>query len=82
MIRETPPESDVRELAQRVGDGIKVRLLWSAMRDRVWVQVYDRHEGNLFEVPVAADQALNAFYHPYGYAALTGLFGAEVHAAA
>jgi len=59
------------ELAHRTSDGIEVTLLWCACHDTVAVQVSD--QGNLFEVVVASDQALDAFYHPYAYAAQQGL---------
>ena len=76
MTNTTTHEFDVRELAQRTGDGIEVTLLWNAACDRIWVQVYERSGDTVFEVPAAADQALNAFYHPYAYASLTGLHAA------
>ena len=78
MTNRTRPESDVRELAQRAADGIEVTLLWSAARGRVWVEVYACDQANLFEVLVAPDQALNAFYHPYAYAALTRRYGGSI----
>ena len=59
------------ELAHRTSDGIEVTLLWCACHDTVAVQVADH--GNLFEVVVARDRALDAFYHPYAYAAQQGL---------
>ena len=77
MAPNTTAETDIRELAQRTGDGVEVTLLWNAVRDRVWVQVWERGRDNAFEVPVAADHALNAFYHPYAYAALTGHGGGD-----
>lgn len=78
MTNRMTPESDVRELARRAGDGIEVTLLWSAQRGRLWVQVHERGQGRLFEVMAAPDQALNAFYHPHAYAALTGRDCADV----
>ena len=35
------------------------------------MQVYEYEQDTLLEVMVAPDHALNAFYHPYAYAALT-----------
>jgi len=32
-----------------------------------------RRQGASFELPVAADEALAAFHHPYGYAAAQGV---------
>lgn len=62
-----------RELAYRESDGIEVTLLWCACHDTVAVQVADHGGDNLFEVVVAREQALDAFYHPYAYAAQRGL---------
>lgn len=71
----TRPETNetVRELAARQSDGIEVRLLWDEASDSVSVVVVDVREGSSFEVPVHPEHALDAFNHPYGYAALRGL---------
>jgi hypothetical protein len=37
------------------------------------VSVTDSASGASFELPVAADEALAAFYHPYPYAAVKGV---------
>ena len=58
----------VRELDQRVGDGIEVRLLWNAETKDVLVSVAER-EGLGFEFQVPPTDALDAFHHPYAYAA-------------
>lgn len=63
----------IRELAARQSDGVEVRLLWDAASDSVSVVVADVREGASFEVPVEREHALDAFNHPYGYAALRGL---------
>ncbi len=59
-----------RELAHRSADGVEVTLLWNPVTDTISVQVIERDTGACFELPVAPDQALNAFNHPYAYAAL------------
>jgi hypothetical protein len=64
-----------RELAHRVGDGIDVRLLWRASDDAISVVVYELRTGACFELSVERDQALNAFHHPYAYAALRRIEG-------
>jgi hypothetical protein len=59
----------IRELAHRSADGIDVTLVWNVCRDAVSVLVFERDAGNLFELPVSREQAMDAFYHPYAYAA-------------
>jgi hypothetical protein len=58
----------VRELAFREGDGIAVALVWDPATDRVAVRVEDARTGDRFEFAVRADQALDAFDHPFAYA--------------
>src|SRR5262249_30223440 len=59
----------IRELAHRSADGIDVTLVWNTCRDAVSVLVFERDADYLFELPVAREQAMDAFYHPYAYAA-------------
>jgi hypothetical protein len=61
------------DLAYRGGDGIEVLLLWDRRDGRLAVVVDDLRSGVSFEL-VAADgkQALDAFYHPFAYAAARG----------
>jgi hypothetical protein len=58
------------ELAHRAGDGIEVLLLWDRSDGRLRVVVDDHRNGGSFEL-AAGDgrQALDAFYHPFAYAA-------------
>lgn len=58
-----------RELAARESDGLRVILLWHPREDAVTVSVEDTRAGCSFELPVAHDRALEAFYHPFSYAA-------------
>jgi hypothetical protein len=62
------------ELAHRAGDGIEVLLLWDRGDGRLKVVVDDVRNGGSFEL-VASDgrHALDAFYHPFAYAAARGL---------
>ena len=62
------------ELAHRAGDGIDVLLLWDRGDGRLKVVVDDLRNGGSFEL-VASDgrYALDAFYHPFAYAAARGL---------
>ena len=67
MTTRTHPRT--RELAAREGDGIRVVLLWHPREDTVTVAVDDELAGDSFELAVARDRALDAFYHPFAYAA-------------
>jgi hypothetical protein len=58
-----------RELAQRMGHGIEVTLLWTPSTNTVTVAVTDSHSGEELEFEVDASRALHAFNHPYAYAA-------------
>jgi hypothetical protein len=56
-------------LAAREGDGIQVTLLWHPGLNALTVSVEDTRAGRGFRLAVAPDRALDAFYHPYAYAA-------------
>ena len=58
-----------RELAAREGDGIRVQLLWHPDENALSVSVEDARVGDRFQLAVAPDRALDAFYHPFAYAA-------------
>lgn len=58
----------IRELDHRASDGIEVRLLWNADTRDVLVSVTER-DGLVFEFQVPPTEALDAFHHPYAYAA-------------
>ena len=60
---------EYRELAHRSSDGINVTLFWSFKSDDVTVEVVDQGTDNVFYLPVARNHALDAFNHPYAYAA-------------
>jgi hypothetical protein len=62
-----------RELAARVSDGIHVTLLWHPRRDAVSLSVADERTGEIFEFGVPRDRALDAFHHPFAYAARQGV---------
>jgi hypothetical protein len=59
----------IHELDHRHNDGIDVTLLWDADTNRVSVFVRDARAGESFEVDVEPSRALDAFHHPYAYAA-------------
>jgi hypothetical protein len=62
-------DSNSRELAARESDGITVLLLWNPKTDDVRVSVDDLRTGQYFELPVRRESALDAFHHPFAYAA-------------
>ena len=57
------------ELAARESGGIHVLLLWHPRADAITVSVEDDRRGDHFQVAVAPDRALDAFHHPFAYAA-------------
>jgi hypothetical protein len=61
--------SETRELAVRESDGIHVLLLWHPNESALTVSVEDARVGDGFQLAVAPDRALDAFYHPFAYAA-------------
>jgi hypothetical protein len=63
------PAMQTRELAARDSDGVQVVLLWRPADNEVTVSVEDARFGDRFQIAVAPDRALDAFYHPYAYAA-------------
>ena len=65
----TPSSRERRELAHRTGDGLDVTLVWYAAGDDVAVCVEDARSGDRFELTVPKAAALDAFHHPFAYAA-------------
>lgn len=64
-----PAQTDRRELAHRTCDGIEVTLLWSKPSTQVTVAVLDTRSYEALEFEVDGSAALDAFNHPYAYAA-------------
>ena len=65
----SPATPNTRELAARESNGLHVVLLWHPREDALTVSVEDDRLGDRFELAVAPDRALDAFYHPFAYAA-------------
>ncbi len=64
----------MRELDNRVSNGIHVRLLWCDSEDRLSVAVTDLKSGEAFSIEVRdSEHALDVFHHPYAYAAWHGV---------
>ena len=66
MTERTPA---ARELAPRESDGVRVVLVWHPREDAVTVSVEDVRADRRFELAVGRERALDAFYHPFAYAA-------------
>ena len=64
-----PATLQTRELAERDSDGIHVLLLWHPRENTLSFSVEDARVGDRFDIAVAPDRALDAFYHPFAYAA-------------
>ena len=54
-----------RELARRVSGGIEVALYWSPFDNGTTVEVWQATSEETLVIPVAAEHALEAFYHPF-----------------
>ena len=59
-----------RELAQRLSGTVEVLLLWQPEGDQVELSVHDLATDAGFHLDVAPANAMDAFYHPYAYAAM------------
>lgn len=57
------------ELAHRTSDGVDVYLFWNEPTSRVTVRVFDERTNDAFELEVDGREALDAFTHPFAYAA-------------
>jgi len=64
--------TEARELDMRSANGIEVRLLWHGA-DIVSVAVFDATQDEDFEFVVEPGDALDAFNHPFAYAASYGV---------
>jgi hypothetical protein len=64
-----PASPQLRELAARDTDGFHVSLLWHPRENGLTISVEDARAGDRFQLTVAPDRALDAFYHPFAYAA-------------
>lgn len=61
------------ELDYRENDGVQVSLIWNRADNGVSVLVTDTRGGESFDLPVTGADALDAFNHPYAYAAFRRL---------
>jgi hypothetical protein len=65
----TTRTSTACELALRESNGVRVVLLWHPRENAITVSVEDARADHGFEVAVERERALEAFYHPFAYAA-------------
>jgi hypothetical protein len=57
----------MREMDSRSSDGITVSLFWNCETEEVYVEIEAAGDYEIFPVP--ASEALQAFQHPFVYAA-------------
>ena len=57
------------ELAHRASDGLDVYLFWNEPGNCVTVSVVDARTDDTFELEVDGRRALDAYNHPFAYAA-------------
>ena len=65
--------SEARELDARTGDGFALRLFRHSATATVTVSVFDATHAQSFELVVDPGKALDAFRHPFAYAAFQGI---------
>ena len=58
-----------RELDARASHGVEVRLLWNPPTDGIAVEMIDGRSGEHFTFAVEPGDAMEAFRHPFAYAA-------------
>ena len=73
----TSAATERRELAHRTTNGIEVTLLWTESTNTVTIAVVDTHSGEELEFEVDGACALDAFNHPYAYAATVRVHSAQ-----
>lgn len=61
------------ELAHRENGGVEVSLFWDTDTDELVLSVADSASGDAFAYGVDSATAVDAFYHPYAYAARFGI---------
>jgi len=59
-----------RELAKRLSGTVEVLLQWQPEADQVELSVHDLATDAGFHLEIAPAKAMDAFYHPYAYAAM------------
>ena len=70
----TPTRKHIRELAERRSSGTMMRLLWLQGTRELWVEIREPELDVAVVIPAEPERALEAFYHPYAYAAARSAF--------
>jgi hypothetical protein len=65
--------AQARELAQRLTGDVEVVLLWHPDTNSLELSLHDLAAHVGCQVMVAPEHAIDAFYHPYVYAAACGV---------
>jgi hypothetical protein len=61
-----------RELANRRNGGLEIILYWHANDNSISIDIHQESTEETMSFPVPADQALDAFDHPFAYLASKG----------
>jgi uncharacterized protein (DUF952 family) len=69
MTYSAHTDGSEKELDFRANDGVEVALLWRERDERLIVEVVDTKLADAFRLEINATEALDAFQHPYAYAA-------------
>jgi hypothetical protein len=78
MTEATHTNNCFEQLDYREGGGIHVVLLWNRTTSALSVLVLDTKAQEYFAFPVAAREAMDAFRHPFAYAASRPVFRPDV----
>jgi hypothetical protein len=62
-------DTTLTELATRRNDALEITLFWAPADDSVHLSVLNERTGLTVAFPVDRARALDAFYHPFAYAA-------------
>src|SRR6266516_3136370 len=65
----TATRKHIRELAERTSNGTLVRLFWLQGTRELWVELCEPGFDVPTVIPAEPERALEAFHHPYAYAA-------------
>lgn len=65
----TTTRKQIRELAERTSNGTLLRLLWLQGTRELWVEIREPECDVTIVLPAEPEHALEAFHHPYAYAA-------------
>jgi hypothetical protein len=64
-----PIRKRIRELAERTSNGTLLRLFWLQGTRELWVEIREPEFDVTIVIPAEPERALEAFHHPYAYAA-------------